>query len=53
MKKYKFFQFLIVILFTQCYPVPEVAGQFTETEFEEMATQMAQGDTRDIVTISI
>jgi len=48
MKKYKFFQFLIVILFTQCYPVPEVAGQFTETEFEEMATQMAQGDTRDI-----
>ena len=48
MKKYKLFHLLIAILFTQCLPVPEVAGQFTETEFEEMATQMAQGDTKDI-----
>ena len=48
MKKHRFLQLFITLLFYQCYPVPEVAGQFTETEFEEMATYMAQGDTKDI-----
>ena len=48
MTNYKFVQFIIAILFTQCYPTPELAGQFTEAEFEAMATEMAEGDTRDI-----
>ena len=48
MKNYRLFQFLIVFLFAQCYPAPKLAGQFTEQEFETMATEMAQGDTRDI-----
>jgi len=48
MKKTKFFQLLILIVFTQCYPSPKLAGQFTDTEFEAMATEMAQGDTKDI-----
>jgi len=48
MKKHKFFQLLVLIVFTQCYTSPKLAGQFTEIEFEEMATEMAQGDTKDI-----
>ncbi len=48
MKSYKLLQFLILLLFTQCYPAPKLAGQFTEQEFNAMATEMAQGDTRDI-----
>ena len=48
MKNYKLLQFLILLLFTQCYPAPKLAGQFTEQEFNAMATEMAQGDTRDI-----
>lgn len=53
MKKHRFLQLLVALLFTQCFPVPKVAGQFTETEFEEMATEMAQGDTRDIEVASL
>ena len=48
MKKHKFFQLVLLILFIQSYPSLELVGQFTETEFEAMATQMAEGDTRDI-----
>ena len=48
MKNYKLLQFLIVLLFAQCYPAPKLAGQFTEQEFNAMATEMAEGDTRDI-----
>ena len=48
MKKYKIFHLLNVFLLTQCFPAPKVAGQFTDTEFEEMATKMAEGDTKDM-----
>ena len=48
MKKHKFLQLLIVVVFAQCYPAPKLAGQFTEQEFNAMATEMAEGDTRDI-----
>ena len=48
MNKSRFLQLVIALLFIQCYPTSEIVGQFTEMEFEEMATEMAQGDTRDI-----
>jgi len=48
MNKSRFLQLVIALLFIQCYPTSEIIGQFTEMEFEEMATEMAQGDTRDI-----
>ena len=48
MKKHKFYQFVLLILLIQGFPSTELAAQFTESEFEEMATQMAAGDTRDI-----
>ncbi len=48
MKNRKFLQLLIAFVFTQCYPSPKLAGQFTDQEFNDMATQMAKGDTEDI-----
>lgn len=49
-KVYRLFQLLFIFIFAQCYPAPKAAGQFTEQEFEEMATQMAKGTVTDIST---
>ena len=46
----QFIQLLFIFIFAQCYPAPKAAGQFTEQEFEDMATQMAKGTVKDITT---
>ncbi len=38
----------VIFLFAQCFPTVEVAGQFTEQEFNEMADQMAKGPVADM-----
>ncbi len=43
-----YYLILIVFLFTHCFPSIEVAGQFTEQEFIEMADQMAKGSVKDM-----
>jgi len=48
MKKYNILYLLSVLFLTQCITAPKISGQFTEIEFEEMATKMAKGDTKDI-----
>jgi len=44
----EFFKIAVLLIFVQCYPAPRVAGQFTDLEFEEMATQMADGKVKDL-----
>lgn len=44
----EFFKILALLFLSQCYPAPKVAGQFTDLEFEQMATQMAQGTVPDL-----
>lgn len=48
MKIFRYFHFLFLFIFTQCFPVPKVAGQFTEQEFDQMAERMATGDVNDM-----
>lgn len=48
MKSYRFLQLILVLIFTQCFPTPKVAGQFTDREFDEMANRMATGTVQDI-----
>jgi rhodanese-related sulfurtransferase len=40
--------FSIIFLFTSCFPTVKVAGQFTEQEFIDMASQMAKGPVKDV-----
>ncbi|MFK7935313.1 MAG: rhodanese-like domain-containing protein [Saprospiraceae bacterium] len=50
---YRLFQLLFIFVLAQCYPAPKAAGQFTEQEFEDMATQMAKGSVDDISTTEL
>lgn len=45
---YRYSYFLLVFLLLQCFPTPKVAGQFTQNEFDEMATEMAKGKVKDM-----
>ncbi len=38
----------VIILITSCYPAPDVAGQFTNEEFNNMASEMAKGKATDL-----
>ena len=44
----KYLYLLFAVLFFQCTSAPKVAGQFTDTEFNEMADKMAKGKVTDI-----
>ena len=44
----EFFKLFALLFLTQCYPAPKVAGQFTDQEFEQMASEMAKGDVPDL-----
>ncbi len=48
MKLFKAYTAFWVLLLTACYPAPKAAGQFTDSEFDTMANEMAKGDTKDI-----
>ena len=48
MKRPNFLQFLIATLLIHFSIITNIAGQFTDAEFDEMATEMAQGDVVDI-----
>ena len=45
---YRYSYFLLALFLLQCFPAPKVAGQFTENEFDEMATLMARGSVKDM-----
>lgn len=44
----KYLYLLLAITFLHCTTAPKVAGQFTDAEFNEMATKMASGKVTDI-----
>lgn len=44
----KLYSGVLLFVLASCYPAPKVAGQFTDQEFETMATEMAKGDAKDI-----
>lgn len=46
--KRNIYLFLFSCGLVSCFPAPEVAGQFTPKEFDDMATSMAKGDVDDI-----
>lgn len=47
-KLLKYCPSFLAIFFVSCYPSPKLAGQFTDEEFEKMATNMAKGKVDDI-----
>lgn len=53
MKAFKYLQLLLIFIFTQCFPVPKVAGQFTEQEFDQMAERMATGSVADMTVAEL
>ncbi|MFK7933721.1 MAG: rhodanese-like domain-containing protein [Saprospiraceae bacterium] len=48
MRIFKYFHLLWLFLLTQCVSPPQVAGQFTDQEFDAMANRMATGSVADI-----
>ena len=45
---YRFSYFLLIFLLLKCFPAPKNAGQFTQKEFDEMASFMAKGGVKDM-----
>ncbi len=45
---YRYSYFLLIFFLLQCFPAPKVAGQFTQNEFDEMASLMAKGSVKDM-----
>ncbi len=39
---------IISLLLIGCYPAPKVAGEFSDEEFEKMATKMSEGEIPDL-----
>ncbi len=48
MPRNKFLKLFIITVFVQIYFWSNLVGQFTDTEFEKMATEMAKGEITDI-----
>ncbi len=49
----KYLYLFFAIIFLQCTTAPKVAGQFTDGEFDQMATKMASGKVRDITVTDL
>ena len=45
---YRYSYFLLIFFLLQCFPAPKIAGQFTQEEFDEMASFMARGGVKDM-----
>ncbi len=48
MRLLQYIQLLFLTIFSQCITPPKAAGQFTEQEFDKMATKMALGSVPEI-----
>lgn len=46
--KIKYYHLVFLFFLAHCYPTPKVQGQFTDAEFEQMASQMAKGAVKDL-----
>ena len=53
LKIMKYLYLFFVVTFLHCTTAPKVAGQFTDAEFDQMATKMASGKVTDITVTDL